>query len=173
MERGIPTEETLARCARLRRLFIYLVGTPPGPLSKLEKAFLKLPWEQVRESVEVELIEQAGELYILPRRAGRVLKERSMRRRRVNRLCNRLHELQQQKLSRDEFLINLGAGKKEAGHAYRLVEIHLPTKDHALTLQTFTVALNTNKLRTVRPREGSYPLRSTLTRAPPALLWQY
>jgi hypothetical protein len=42
------------------------VGTPKGRLSKLEKAFLKLPWEQVRESVEVKLIEQAGELYTNP-----------------------------------------------------------------------------------------------------------
>jgi hypothetical protein len=61
----------------------YLVGTPRGRLSKLEKAFLKLPWEQVRESVEVKLIEQAGELYILSRSAGRVHKERSMRGRRL------------------------------------------------------------------------------------------
>jgi transposase len=132
-----------------------------------------LPWEQVRESVQVKLIEQAGELYILSRSAGRVLKERSMRRRRLKRLCKRLGELQQQKLSRDELLIKLGAANKEAGHAYRLVELHWPTKDPAVTPQTFTVALNRNKLRTVRRREGRYLLRSTLTREPPALLWQY
>jgi transposase len=142
-------------------------------LSKLEKEFLKLPWEKVRESVEVKLLDQAGELYILSRSLGRVHKERSMRRRRLKRLFKRLRELRQQKLTRDGLLIKLGAAKKEAGHAYRLVDLHLPAKDEALTPQTFTFALNRNKLRTVRRREGSYLLRSNLTREPPALLWQY
>jgi hypothetical protein len=51
--------------------------------------------------------------------------------------------------------------------------LHLPAKDQAVTPQTFTFALNRDKLRTVRRREGSYLLRSNLTRAPPARLWQY
>ena len=173
MDRGIPTEETLGQMRTAQTPIHYLVGTPRGRLSKLEKEFLKLPWEKVRESVEVKLLDQAGELYILSRSLGRVHKERSMRRRRLKRLFKRLRELRQQKLTRDGLLIKLGAAKKEAGHAYRLVDLHLPAKDEALTPQTFTFALNRNKLRTVRRREGSYLLRSHLTREPPALLWQY
>ena len=173
MDRGIPTEETLSQMRTAETPIHYLVGTPRGRLSKLEKEFLTLPWEQVRDSVEVKLIEQAGELYILSRSAGRAHKERSMRRRRLKRLCKRLCELQQQKLTRDELLIKLGAAKKEAGHAYRLVDLHLPAKDQAVTPQTFTFALNRNKLRIVRRREGSYLLRSNLTREHPAHLWQY
>jgi hypothetical protein len=72
--------------------------------------------------VEVKLIEQAGDLYILSRSAGRMHKERSMRQRRLKRLFKRLYELQQQKLTRDELLLKLGAAKKEAGHVYRLVD---------------------------------------------------
>jgi Transposase DDE domain len=173
MDRGIPTEETLSQMRAAETPIHYLVGTPRGRLSKLEKAFLKWPWEQVRESVEVKRIEQAGELYILSRSAGRVHKECSMRRRRLRRLFKRLHELQQQKLTRDELLIKLGAAKKEAGRAYALIDLHLPAKDQAVTPESFTFSLNRNKLRTVRRREGSYLLRSNLTRAPPALLWQY
>jgi hypothetical protein len=173
MDRGIPTEGTLSQMRTAETPIHYLVGTPRGRLSKLEKEFLTLPWEQVRDSVEVKLIEQAGELYILSRSAGRAHKERSMRRRRLKRLCKRLRELQQQKLTRDELLIKLGAAKKEAGHAYRLVDLHLPAKDQAVTPQTFTFALNRNKLRIVRRREGSYLLRSNLTREHPARLWQY
>ena len=173
MDRGIPTEETLSQMRAAQTPLHYLVGTPKGRLSKLEKAFLKLPWEQVRESVEVKRIEQAGELYILSRSAGRVHKERSMRRRRLKRLFKRLRELQQQKLTRDELLIKLGAAKKEAGRAYALIDLHLPAKDQAVTPESFTFSLNRNKLRTVRRREGSYRLRSNLTRAPPAQLWQY
>jgi hypothetical protein len=173
MDRGIPTEETLGQMRAAETPIHYLVGTPRGRLSKLEKEFLKLPWEQVRELVEVKLIEQAGELYILSRSVGRMHKERSMRRRRLKRLFKRLRELQQQKLTRDELLIKLGAAKKEAGHAYRLVDLHLPAKDQAVTAQTFTFALNRNKLRTVRRREGSYLLRSNLLAEHPAQLWQY
>lgn len=173
MDRGIPTEETLGQMRTAQTPIHYLVGTPRGRLSKLEKEFLKLPWEKVRESVEVKLLDQAGELYILSRSLSRVHKERSMRRRRLKRLFKRLRELRQQKLTRDDLLIKLGAAKKEAGHAYRLVDLHLPAKDEAPTPQTFTFALNRNKLRTVRRREGSYLLRSNLTREPPALLWQY
>lgn len=173
MDRGIPTEETLSQMRAAQTPIHYLVGTPKGRLSKLEKAFLKLPWEQVRESVEVKLTEQAGELYILSRSSGRVHKERSMRRRRLKRLCKRLRELQQQTLTRDELLIKLGAAKKEAGRAYALIDLHLPAKDQAVTPESFTFSLNRNKLRTVRRREESYLLRSNLTRAPPAQLWQY
>jgi hypothetical protein len=173
MDRGIPTEETLGQMRTAQTPIHYLVGTPRGRLSKLEKEFLKLPWEKVRGSVEVKLLDQAGELYILSRSLGRVHRERSMRRRRLKRLFKRLRELQQQKLTRDDLLIKLGAAKKEAGHAYRLVDLHVPAKDEAVTPQTFTFALNRNKLRTVRRREGSYLLRSNLTREPPALLWQY
>ncbi len=172
MGRGIPTEESLSQMRAAETPIHYLVGTPKGRLSKLEKAFLKLPWEQVRESVEVKLIEQAGELYILSRSIGRVHKERSMRRR-LKRLFKRLRELQQQKLTRDELLIKLGAAKKEAGWAYALIDLPLPAKDEAVTPESFTFSLNKNKLRTVRRREGSYLLRSNLTRAPPAQLWQY
>ena len=52
----------------------YLVGTPKGRLTRLEKAFLGRPWQEVRQSVEVKLTE----LY-----EGRLLKERGMRRRRL------------------------------------------------------------------------------------------
>jgi hypothetical protein len=173
MDRGIPTEETLGQMRAAETPIHYLVGTPRGRLSKLEKEFLKLPWEQVRELVEVKLSEQAGELYILSRSVGRMHKERSMRRRRLKRLFKRLRELQQQKLTRDELLIKLGAAKKEAGHAYRLVDLHLPAKDQAVTAQTFILALNRNKLRTVRRREGSYLLGSNLIAEHPVQLWQY
>jgi hypothetical protein len=96
-------------------------------LSKLEKASLTCPWEQVRESVEVKRIEPAGELYILSRSTGRVHQERSMRGRRLKRFGKPLRELQHQTLTRDEQLIQLGAAKKEAGRAYALIDLHYQT----------------------------------------------
>jgi hypothetical protein len=42
-----------------------------------------------------------------------------------------------------------------------------------VTPDTFTCRLRTDKLRQVRRREGHYLLRSTLSAAEPAQLWQY
>jgi hypothetical protein len=173
MDRGIPTEETLQEMREAEPPVHYLVGTPKGRLTQLENAFLKRPWEKVREAVEVKLLDKDGEIYVLAKSAGRVDKERAMRRRRLKKLWKRLHQLQQQKLTRDQLLIKLGAAKKEAGRAYYLVDIQLPEKDQEVTAQTFNFSLRKKKLRLVRRREGRYLLRSNLSAKDPALLWQY
>jgi transposase len=173
MDRGIPTEETLKQMREADSPVRYLVGTPKGRLSKLEKEFLTRPWKQVHDAVDVKLLEKDGEVYVLAKSLGRVDKERSMRRRRLKKLWKRLKELQQQKLSRDQLLIKLGAAKKEAGRAYYPVDIRLPDKDQEVTPQTFAFSLQREKLRCTRRREGRYLLRSTLTAEDPALLWQH
>jgi hypothetical protein len=149
------------------------VGTPKGRLSKLEKAFLTKPWSQVREQVDVKLLEKDGEVYVLARSLGRLHKERAMRRRRLKRLWQRLQDLLRQAPARDELLIKLGAAKKEAGRAYHLLRIGLPEVDQPVNAETFTFALNRKKLRQVRRREGRYLLRSNLCDEDPATLWKY
>ena len=173
MDRGIPTEETLALMRDSDPPVHYLVGTPKGRLSKLEKSFLDKPWQLVREEVTVKLLAHAQETYVLARSAGRRAKERAMRRRRLKRLCKRLQELQQQAPSRDQLLLKLGAAKKEAGRAYGLVSVCLPDKEQAVTPQTFTFRLNRKKLRLARRREGHYLLRTNLSNDNPAELWSY
>jgi len=173
MDRGIPTEETLAQMRQSDTPVYYLVGTPRGRLSALEKAFLSKPWEKARESVEVKLLEQSDELYLLAKSTGRLHKERAMRQRKLKRLWRRLHELQRQKLTRDQLLIKLGAAKKEAGSVYALVAIDLPTDDADLKANGFGFSLRKDRLRQRRRREGRYLLRSNLTDSDPAMLWEY
>ena len=173
MDRGIPTEETLEQMRTAQPPVHYLVGTPKGRLSTFERKFLNLPWQAVRPSVDVKLLAHDKELYILARSHPRTLKERSMRRRRLKILWRRLHELQQQTLTRDALLLKLGAAKKEAGRAYHLVEIQLPDPNQPVTPESFTFSLRRDKLRTVRRREGRYLLRSNLPNEDPATLWQY
>jgi len=173
-DRGIPTEEVLAEMRAAPTPTYYLVGTPRGRLSQLEKDFLSKPWAEVRDSVQVKLVEQDGELYVLARSGGRRDKEQAMRRRRLKKLVKRLHELRQQKLTRDQLLIKLGAARKEAGPAaYRLIDIQPPGKDQQVTPETFCFKLNWQKLREARRREGSYLLRSNLTDRDPAKLWAF
>lgn len=173
MDRGIPTEASLASMRAADIPVHYLVGTPKGRLSKLEKSFLTRPWAQVRDSVDVKLLEQDEEIYILARSHGRMHKERAMRQRRLKRLWQRLRALQRQSLTRDGLLLKLGAAKKEAGRAYGLLDIRLPDTDQPVTAQTFTFALNRKKLRQARGREGHYLLRSNLCGEDPAKLWEY
>lgn len=173
MDRGIPTEEVLTGIKNGEQPISYLVGTPKGRLSKLEKSFLQKPWEQVRSEVKVKLLSEDGELYILARSDGRVDKERAMRKRRLKKLWRRLHELQQQNITRDTLLLKIGAAKKEAGRAYFLVKINLPKADEPVNRDTFSFRLHKKKLREVRRREGCYLLRSNLTATDPAMLWQY
>jgi transposase len=122
----------------------------------------------------VKLVEQDSELYILARSGARRDKEQAIRRRRLKKLVKRLHELRQQKLTRDQLLIKLGAAKKEAGPAaYRIIDIQLPEKDQPVTLETFNFRLNWQRLREACRREGSYLLRSNLTNSDPAKLWTF
>jgi hypothetical protein len=172
MDRGIPTEASLARMRAAKSPIHYLVGTPKGRLSQLEKAFLARPWEAVRQSVQVKLLEQEGELYVLAKSADRVGKERAMRRRRLKKLWRRLGALRRQKLSRDQLLIKLGAAKKEAGRAYGLVEIRLPKAGQTPSPESFTYSLRKDKLRQARRREGHYLLRTNLPHDDPAQLWR-
>ena len=173
MDRGIPTEEQLREMREVDPPVAYLVGTPRGRLSKLEKPFLELPWAKVKESVEVKLLAQEGELYILARSQGRWQKERAMRRRRLKSLWKRLQELQGQQLERDQLLLKLGAAKAEAGRAYGLVEVQVPKPEQPVNAETFTFRWRKDKLRQALRREGRYLLRSNLPAEDPARLWQH
>ena len=173
MDRGIPTEATLATMREGDAPVHYLVGTPKGRLTKLEKSFLSQPWQAVRPCVEVKLLAEEGELYILVHSESRVLKERSMRRRRLKKLWQRLHELRRQSNRRDQLLLKLGSAKKEAGRAWHLVDIGVPETGKPVTSETFTFALRRDRLRQARRREGRYLLRSNMTGVDPATLWKY
>jgi len=129
MDRGIPTEETLASRREGEAPGRDLVATPKGRLTRLEKTVLDLPWQEVRQAVNVKLLAEDGELYILVRSDGRRHKERSMRQRRLKKLWRRLAELQGQSNGRDQLMLKLGAAKKEAGRAGNLVDIRGPDTD--------------------------------------------
>jgi hypothetical protein len=84
-----------------------------------------------------------------------------------------LGELRARKqLSRDGLLMSLGAAKKEAGRAWRLVTIHLPEKDQPVTTDTFHYELDHEKLRQTIRREGRYLLRSNMHAAAPETVWE-
>jgi len=168
MDRGIPTEEVLAEMRAADPPVSYLVGTPKGRLSKLEKALLERPWQAVRQGVDVKLLPQEQELYVFAQSHARIHKERSMRRRKLKWLWARLKEITAMDIDREELLMKLGAARAAARAAWRLVNVEVDPK-----AATFSFALNREKLRTVRRREGRYLLRTNLSGKDPAELWQF
>jgi len=169
MDRGIPTEEVLAEMRQADPPVSYLVGTPKGRLSKLEKALLGLPWQAVRQGVDVKLLEQEQELYVLAQSHARIHKERAMRRRKLKWLWARLKQIAaMEDLTREELLMKLGAARAKARAAWRLIDVEV-----APEAATFTFTLNRDKLRQVRRREGRYLLRTNLCGKEPAQLWQF
>jgi hypothetical protein len=168
MDRGIPTEEVLAQMRASDPPVQYLVGTPKGRLTRLEQALLERPWQQARPEVKVKLLPQDDELYVFAESRDRVAKERSMRRRQMKWLWARLQKLSTMELTRDQLLMKLGAAKSKTPTAWRLVEVTVGER-----AGTFTYRLNRDKLSQARRREGRYLLRSNLTEADPAKLWQF
>ncbi|HKB48146.1 MAG TPA: IS1634 family transposase, partial [Ktedonobacterales bacterium] len=168
MDRGIPTEEVLAEMRQSDPPISYLVGTPKGRLSKLEKALLVLPWQAVREGVDVKLLPLEQELYVLAQSRARIHKERAMRRRKLKWLWARLKQISAMDLEREELLMKLGAARSKARAAWRLVDVEVAAEG-----ATFSFALDRQKLRQVRRREGRYLLRTNLCGKEPAQLWQF
>ena len=172
MDRGIPTEEVLAEMRSSDPPIFYLVGTPKGRLSKLEEDLLERPWQSVRPGVEVKVLPQAEELYLLAQSQDRLNKERAMRRRQLKALWKRLGQLQQMKLNARNLLLKLGEAKGRYPTAWRLINFQLP-EPTTEGMASFSFALNRQKLRQARRREGRYLLRTNLCGRQPAELWQF
>jgi hypothetical protein len=172
MDRGIPTEETLKEMRAQEPPVQYLVGTPKGRLGQYEQALLEKTWQQARLGVDVKLLPQDKELYLLARSHDRMAKERSMRRRKLKWLWGRLKEIKAMALTRDNLMKKLGVAQHEAPAAWRLIHVQV-TKTKKKQKAQFGYRLNKDKLRTLRRREGSYLLRSNLMETDPAKLWHF
>jgi transposase len=91
-----------------------------------------------------------------------------MRRRKLKWLWARLKQISVMDLTREELLMKLGAARSKARAAWRLIDVEVAPDD-----ATFSFALNRDKLRQTRRREGRYLLRTNLCAQEPAHLWQF
>jgi len=182
MDRGIPTEEVLREMRESEPPVLYLVGTPKGRLSQLEKQLAALPWQQAREGIEVKLLPQSGELYVFAQSRDRVNKERAMRRRQMKALRDRLKELAAMQPQRDQLLMKLGAARQQWPTGWRMFKVQVPKPKRARKsakaatpepASGFSYQLRWDKLRQAHRREGRYLLRSNLPQREPAQLWEF
>ena len=99
MDRGIPTEETLAKMRASSPPVSYLVGTPKGRLTTLEEGAWFL--EPGKKSRSRKALEQEGEVYIL----------RQERRTRPERARHAAQEAEQEILGAAQGLAQTGPGR--------------------------------------------------------------
>ena len=171
MDRGIPTEALLKEMRESRQETFYLVGTSRSKIKQYEQKWLDLPWRKVRESVEVKLFAEQGELYVLAKSEGRQAKEIAMRRKKLVRLLRKLRAMRRSCPQRDQLLMRVGAAKTDVGRAFGFVIVNLPKARELVTKQTFTFKLDKAKLKEAELRDGHYLLRTNLVTEDPAVLW--
>lgn len=83
MDRGIPTEETLEQMRQSDPPVGYLVGTRRGRWNQYQDQWAQLPWQTLRDGVEVKLLAQGSEVYVLVKSQGRREKEIAIRRKKI------------------------------------------------------------------------------------------
>jgi transposase len=170
MDRGIPTEEVLEEMRNADPPVSYLVGTPKGRLTKLERDLLPLSWQVVRPGVKVKLLPREQELYVFAQSEERTNKERAMRRAQLKKLVKRLKQLQQMSFDdARELVLKLGEAKGRYRNAWRLLDVQLPNAGAT----SFSFSLNRKKLAQARRREGRYLLRTNVRGRDPAELWRF
>jgi hypothetical protein len=161
LDRGVPTEAVLEQ---MRRDGVaYLVGTPRRQLRKLEKDLVEQPWEAVHEGVQVKLLEQDREVYVLARSAARRQKEAAIRRRRLKKLVHGLNRLKRRPVTRDTLLKKIAVLQQAAGPAAAgLVKIREPQPEEPVNRQTFRCTVDWTAWRAAQERDGCYLLRGHL-----------
>ena len=179
MDRGIPTEEVLAEMRASQPPVHYLVGTPRARVRQTRSQWEGLPWQKIKDAVEVKLFREGTELYVVAKSGGRADKEIAMRRKKLARLLWTLRGMRRE-TSRDRLLLRLGAAKAKAGRAASLVEINLPAaaktkkkkKGQLVEPGGFTFRLKREELKDAELYDGHYLLRSNLSGKEPEWLWK-
>jgi hypothetical protein len=179
MDRGIPTEEVLAEMRAAQPPIHYLVGTPRARVRQTRSQWEALPWQKVKDTVEVKLFREGQELLVVAKSRGRQAKETAMRRKKLAALLWTLRSLRRER-SHDRLLLRLGAAKSKAGRAVSLVDIQLPLAQKGTQKKqkpkvqpgSFKFRLLKEALKESELYDGHYLLRSNLSDKEPDWLWK-
>lgn len=167
-DRGIISEENLESLRQ--RGGSYLVGTPRSALKAYEAKLLDGDWQSVSAEVQVQLIAQEKETYVLARSRPRAHKERAMRVRVVRGLMRDLIRLRRQirhgrLKDQTKVLLRLGALAERYPRAWRYVDISF----EALRLSW---KWDRKALALAESRDGAYLLRTNVVGSGAATLWR-
>ncbi len=168
-DRGIVSEENLA--ALRQRGAHYLVGTPKRKLQDYEQRLLEGTWSKASAEVEVQLVPESDEVYVLCRSAGRRQKEQAMRRRWLRALVWDLFALRRRVRSgrlKQHDQIHLQIGRLTERHAQAWRWLTSVRHEDGTIRWTW----DRERFRKSVLSEGAYLLRAHWTERDPAKLWQ-
>jgi transposase len=171
-DRGIGSEDNLELLRQ--RGAHYLVGTPKSQLKAYEQKLLAGDWQKISAEVQVQLIPEADEVYVLCRSTGRVQKERAMRRRWLRQLIGDLRSLRRrvragQLKQRELIQRTIGRWQERHPQAWRWLKWEWRETEAGLA---FDWDWEREKLKKSTQVEGAYLLRAHWTGRDPTTLWQ-
>ena len=167
-DRGIVSEGNLKTLRE--RGGQYVVGTPRHRLRDYEKELLEGSWQQISDSVQVQLIEQDQETYVLARSVDRAKKEEAMRWRQVRGLMRDLVRLRRSirrgtLADPDKVWMRLGRLSERWPRAWHYVSTQW---DGGKLIWRW----DRQALRLAQHRDGAYLLRTNLRDRSPEALWR-
>lgn len=173
-DRGIISEDNLALLRE--RGAHYLVGTPKRKLQAYEQRLIEGPWAKASAEVEVQLVPENDEVYVLCRSAARKAKEKAMRWRWVRGLVGDLRALRRRVAHgqlKNPDLIQQAIGRLSERHtqAWRWVTVNYAVPVAGKSAGVVSWTWDHDAFRRAVRTEGAYLLRAHWTEKDPAKLW--
>lgn len=167
-DRGVASEANLQKLRESGAQ--YVVGTPRSRLKQYEQALLNGAWQEISREVQIQLLGEGNETFVLARSAHRARKEEAMRWRQVRGLMRDLVRLRRSirhGTIRDEakILMRVGRLSERWPRGWRYVKVSW--ESGRLSWQWDREALRLAALR-----DGAYLLRTNLTDRTPEALWK-
>ncbi len=167
-DRGIVSEANLQGLRE--RGGQYVVGTPRQRLQDYEQELLEGSWQQISQSVQVQLLQEEQETYVLARSVDRAKKEEAMRWRQIRGLMRDLVRLRRSirkgvLVNSDKVLMRLGRLSERWPRAWRYVSTNWQGG-------RLSWRWDRQALRLAQHRDGAYLLRTNLDDHSPEALWR-
>jgi len=167
-DRGVASEANLQKLRECGAQ--YVVGTPRSRLKQYEQALLNGTWQEISKEVQVQLLGEGNETFVLARSADRAKKEEAMRGRQVRGLMRdlvRLRRAIRHGAIKDEakILMRVGRLAERWPRGWRYVKVNWESG-------RLSWRWDREALRLAALRDGAYLLRTNLTDRTPEALWK-
>jgi transposase len=173
VDRGLATAKSVQYLRDHGQSF--LVGTPKGRLGEFETELCTRDWQLVKQQVQVKVVRQDGEAYVLVRSTLRRKKERAMRHRQLQGLredlrglARRVKEGRLKEAAKVQQSLGRLAERWPVGRRFVQTQVQTDGKDVATAVSW---SWQKQKLRIAMARDGAYLLLSDQTSWTAEQLW--
>ena len=167
-DRGVVSEANLQKLRESGAQ--YVVGTPRSRLKQYETSLLSGTWQKISQEVQVQLLPEGNETFVLARSTDRAKKEEAMRVRQVRGLMRdliRLRRAIRHGTLKDEAKILMRVGRLSERWPRGWAYVQVSWDPRRLAWRW-----NREALRLAALRDGAYLLRTNLMDHTPEALWK-